>query len=230
MSSVSCHSQNTDDTDATMPDPEEGELAGGQAENGSNVDAVKWCGRLRWSSRSVSSVSCHSQNTDDTDATMPDPEEGELADGQAENGSNGDAVKWCGRLRWSSRSASSVSCHSQNTDDTDATVLDPEEGELADGQAENGSNVDAVKWCGRLRWSSRSASSVSCHSQNTDDTDATMLAELADGQADNGSKVDAATCGWPGGERKQRRRSEMVRPPQMVEPERELSQLPLPEH
>ena len=75
---------------------------------------------------------------------MPDPEEGELADGQAENGSNADAAKWCGRLRWSSRSASSVSCHSQNTDDTDATMLDPEEGELADGQAENGSNVDAV--------------------------------------------------------------------------------------
>ena len=38
--------QNTDDTDATMPDPEGTVLADGQVENGSNVDAVTWCGRL----------------------------------------------------------------------------------------------------------------------------------------------------------------------------------------
>ena len=50
------------------------------------------------------------------------------------------------------RHVATVSNHiSQNTDDTDGAMLDPEEGELVDGQVENESNVDAVKWCGRLR-------------------------------------------------------------------------------
>ena len=55
MSSVSCHSQDTDGTDATMLDP---------------------------ASRSGSSVSCHSQSTGDTDATMSDLDEDVLMDGQ----------------------------------------------------------------------------------------------------------------------------------------------------
>ena len=59
-----------------------------------NVRAMlgKWSG-------SVSSVRCHSQNSDDVDAAVPDPEEGGLVDGQAENECNVDVVKWCGRLR-----------------------------------------------------------------------------------------------------------------------------------
>ena len=48
--------------------------------------------------------------------------------------------------------------------------------------------------------------SVSCHSQKTDDTDATMP-DPEEGRA----------CGWPGGERRQRRCSEMVRTHQMVD-------------
>ena len=58
-------------------------------------------------SRSVSSVSCHSQKTDGTDATMLDP---------------------------ASRSGSSVSCHSKSTDGTDATMSDLEEDVLMGGQ------------------------------------------------------------------------------------------------
>ena len=88
---------------------------------------------------------------------------------------------------------------------------DPEEGGPAGGQAENESNDDALKWRGCLRWSSRRA----CGWPGGE-REQRRRSEMA--RAPQMVEPEGA-CGWPGGEREQRRRSEMARAPQMVEPE-----------
>ena len=57
---------------------------------------------------------------------------------------------------------SSVRTCFQSPDDTGATMADPEEEGLVDGQLETKNNVEAVRWCSSIRWSRWRGSSSAC--------------------------------------------------------------------